>query len=676
MAWETGSQAPSSLILLATNLNGLGEKDAAVNLLQSAQRRYPADFWINQELGFVLLGSSVSRLDDAIRFQTAAVALRPQSPSAHLRLGHMLARKGSLDEAMTCYQEAIRRKPEYSYAHFGLGQFLLFPVGDYRAAAAAFSTGLEFDADNVTGLTGRGGAYLYLGEWERAFADSSRTITLQPQRPNAWYFHGESLAGLGRMEEAVAAFSKAIELQPDYVLAYSRRAKLYVRMGQNDLANADRAAADAKAEALRQKSADSPQQHRKFADEQAKRDAMAIEEYTRLIVREPTSPMFWQARGFAYQQIGQWELAIADYSRAIDLQFPGAQIWFRRAEALMKLDRVDEAIADLTKAIGLKADLAEAWKLRGVAHAAANRPDEALADLEKACGLDPGDLNTRQECARSYRGLQMWDRAIAEYSKLMELSPRASYFPLERGQTYHQMGQYEQAIADFTLSIGIEPKSPSAWSERGQCQAELGQWEEAARDYAKAAELAPEMESYWHFGAVSYLGAGDPTAYQIACTTMLGHFRATKDPAIANRIVSACVVGQLRKAEADQVVALADVAASEDSDWTMGLRGAALIRAGQYAAALECLERKAEHHPPRAWDLLFASLAHHRLGNLVKSNELRVHAEKWMATAGQFRPREMNTADTDWESWQEELEARVLHAEVVHLQEGREGTEE
>ncbi len=673
LAWESGNHAPTTLILLATNLSALGEKDSAIDLLQSAQRRYPSDFWINHELAFVLLMSSYSRLDDAIRFQTAAVALRPQSPSAHLRLAQMLDRRGSLDEAMTCFREAIRRKPEYSHAYFALGRFLLFPIADYSAAAATFSKGLEFDPDHVAGLIGRGAAYGYLGEWDKALADSTRAIAIEPERASAWFSHSEALRGLGRRDEAVSAYSKTIELQPDYVAAYGRRAELYVRLGQHDLAAADRAASEEKGAVLRKKNQGTPQQRQAVAEQRAKRDALTIAEYTRLIEREPNTASFWQARGFAFQQVGQWQRAVDDYSHAIELKFSGAMVWVHRAEALLKLDRPDEAIADLTRAVELRNDLAWAWHLRGVAYTSANRPEEAVADLEKAVSLDPGDLNVRQSCARAFVGLKKFDRAIAEYSKLMELSPRASYYPLERGNAYRLLGQSEKAIADFTLSIQAESKSSSGWSERGRSHSELGRWDEAARDYAKAVELEPTNFSTWHFAAVCQLGAGDQKSFQATCAAMLARFGATKDRAVAQHVVLACVAGPIGKAQADRLVALAQVAASVDPDWTIGFRGAALYRAGQYAEALECFEKKAKQHRPRASDLLFASLAHHRLGNVEKAKELRVQAAKWMTAAGKFNPRHERVYDESWESWQEELEASVLLAEAAEMRKGPDG---
>ena len=60
-------------------------------LLRRAQQRFPSDFWINETLGWVLHKLEPSRLEEAIGFYRVAVAIRPQSPGAHLQLGVALS---------------------------------------------------------------------------------------------------------------------------------------------------------------------------------------------------------------------------------------------------------------------------------------------------------------------------------------------------------------------------------------------------------------------------------------------------------------------------------------------------------------------------------------------------------------------------------------------------------
>jgi hypothetical protein len=58
----------------------LGKTEAATSLLRRAQRAHPDDFWINYDLARSLMGTG--RPDEAARYLTAAVAIRPRSDLA------------------------------------------------------------------------------------------------------------------------------------------------------------------------------------------------------------------------------------------------------------------------------------------------------------------------------------------------------------------------------------------------------------------------------------------------------------------------------------------------------------------------------------------------------------------------------------------------------------------
>ena len=69
-----------SLSRLAYALGSHGKKEAAASLLRRAQRAHPDDFWINYDLARSLMGTG--RPDEAARYFTAAVAIRPRSELA------------------------------------------------------------------------------------------------------------------------------------------------------------------------------------------------------------------------------------------------------------------------------------------------------------------------------------------------------------------------------------------------------------------------------------------------------------------------------------------------------------------------------------------------------------------------------------------------------------------
>ena len=69
-----------SISRLAYALGHLGERERETALLRRAQRAHPEDFWINHDLARSLMGAG--QPDEAVRFYSAAVAIRPRSQLA------------------------------------------------------------------------------------------------------------------------------------------------------------------------------------------------------------------------------------------------------------------------------------------------------------------------------------------------------------------------------------------------------------------------------------------------------------------------------------------------------------------------------------------------------------------------------------------------------------------
>src|SRR5262249_43978046 len=101
-------------------------------ILRQVQQRHPADFWVNQELGRPLprpepgqlLPPQTGQLEETLRYRAIAVALRPQSPGAHLNLAIALKAKGRWDEAIDECREAIRLDKDDVDAYNTLGNAL------------------------------------------------------------------------------------------------------------------------------------------------------------------------------------------------------------------------------------------------------------------------------------------------------------------------------------------------------------------------------------------------------------------------------------------------------------------------------------------------------------------------------------------------------------------------
>jgi tetratricopeptide (TPR) repeat protein len=125
-----------------TQLAGALAPAPRVELLRRAQAQNPADFWVNHNLGIALHTATPPEHAEAVRFLTAAVALRPDSAGACLNLGNTLQDKGQVDEAIACFKKAIALDPKYAEVHCNLGRALT-SQGRFAESLAAYQRGHE-----------------------------------------------------------------------------------------------------------------------------------------------------------------------------------------------------------------------------------------------------------------------------------------------------------------------------------------------------------------------------------------------------------------------------------------------------------------------------------------------------------------------------------------------------
>jgi tetratricopeptide (TPR) repeat protein len=180
-----------------TRLAGGLRPAQAAELLRRAQRQYPADFWVNENLGKVLQEVTPPEREEAVRFLTAAVALRPESPGAHLNLGIALYRKGQLDEAIACFKKVIELEPKNSWAHNDLG-VALADKGQVDEAIACYNKAIEFDPKNAAAHYNLGNALKRKGQVDEAIASWKKAIEFYPKHATAHLLR--HLAGPRRLE--------------------------------------------------------------------------------------------------------------------------------------------------------------------------------------------------------------------------------------------------------------------------------------------------------------------------------------------------------------------------------------------------------------------------------------------------------------------------------------------
>jgi serine/threonine-protein kinase len=240
---EAAAQPPALLSGLGGALLIDGHRDEAQALLRTAQRGYPADFWINYLLGQFL---EQERPQEAVGYFRAAVAVRPGSDQAYLLLGRtlrstgdedgsidalqkaaklnptregidvlvaLLAPRGRLEEVRVLWQTMLRRDPPDNPSWFGYPQLCLFlgKEAEYRWARDAMLRRFGSTDDWIVAERTSSASLLQPlsgDELQRATALADRAVakaqeSSEPDNPYVKFVKGLSEYRLGRYELAI-----------------------------------------------------------------------------------------------------------------------------------------------------------------------------------------------------------------------------------------------------------------------------------------------------------------------------------------------------------------------------------------------------------------------------------------------------------------------------------------
>jgi serine/threonine-protein kinase len=205
----------TAIDLLAKDLLVTGELEAVAHLLRGGQERYPNDFWLNEHLGMVLTELRPSDDEGAVRFLTAALALRSDSPGALLNLGRALGMKKDSEGAIRCFRKATELDPKYANAHYSLGNALK-AKGDLEEAIRCYRTALDLHPKDAKIHNNLGNALSDKGDLEEAIRCYRTALDLHPK--DAMYHNslGVALKAKGDPEGAICCFRAALDIDPKY----------------------------------------------------------------------------------------------------------------------------------------------------------------------------------------------------------------------------------------------------------------------------------------------------------------------------------------------------------------------------------------------------------------------------------------------------------------------------
>ena len=442
---------PDMLYLLGHAYEKLGKEE--VNRLEKAA---PASSWSEQLLA-ESYSSSTQWSFAVIRFQNA-LALSPNRPGLHVRLGEVFLHAGRLDQAMQEFEQELRISP-----------------------------------DDLEAMVREGEVKLIRGETDAALEDWTRALTMDTPRTERVLGIQETEFGEGTMSQLPNSLRERIQSAAPQIRAHHDAAAnlalaFLAAQSTSPLAGDEEPAPSTKGAPVAQTCVE------RDVLKSLKTGRYTSVQACLLRVLTPSSSRDLRIQiAQALFELGEYESALRALSGLSHQQSPPAFYW--RARCFEKL-----AIQAYLQLYQADPDSYRVHELMGDMEAAKENDGKAIEEYRTAVAMKPSVANLHYSLGHLLWKELKTDEARRELNAELELNPRHAGALRDLGSTYLAEHQPEKALEYLNRAFAVEPEDPDIHRDLGSAYAAL-------HDYAKA-----EAE----FGAAS---AGDQDGsihYQLA----------------------------------------------------------------------------------------------------------------------------------------------------------------
>ncbi|TXD36826.1 tetratricopeptide repeat protein [Lujinxingia vulgaris] len=584
-----------------------------------------------------------SGLDDLIEHYRQRVEGSPESLNLHLVLGHLLRARGDFEDALAVYERAVELGAESSNAWLSRGQVRLM-MGQRAGALTDFERALELEESRSR----RGEILQNLAELSFSQRDFERGIDFYKRRialsPNDEFVRRDFAALLlqyRQWEEALEQYDALLGMvgrdtarRAEFL---SERAEIFASMGQNDRA------LESLQQAIGLLRADNwrvGEMRARMVDiyRQSGELGAFLERYARAWSRGGYDQQMLVAD--VYAETGELEDALSLYRRAASrdrrAEEPRQKI-IRIYERMGREQDLPAAYRDLMRAApqrhGFGLELARH-------HMRMGQRDEALDVLRELERRFSDDSYVLLEIADHYARWDMEDRAEATFARVERLDPQDEVVLLALAEFYFARGERQRAIETWQRLPESRLGRIEGLARMGEVMVDRGLTDLGVGAYLRALDAAPENVAVrrglanalerarrWDEAAEAwaqvYAQADREQWKQEARTRIVELYRRQQTLRAQMQTWAAALKtdadvqagfflaeAHLRLREFDEgaqvieevIASLAPDAPEMVSALTLLER--AHVQAGEYARAIDALERLAELRPELAADLL------------------------------------------------------------------------
>jgi tetratricopeptide (TPR) repeat protein len=185
------------------------------------------------------------RLDEAERHFGNALRINPAFDTALIHLARIYLKEGRHNEAISTYEELIKRNYKTAELYYNLAMALGIQE-KYNDSIKYFSKSLELSPDDPDTHNKMGIILLAAGKTDEAIGQFNESLRIEADQSVVYENLGTAYNRLGKYELAIQNWNRAIELNPGNIDALDKAGWFLATCGEESVENANQAIAYAR----------------------------------------------------------------------------------------------------------------------------------------------------------------------------------------------------------------------------------------------------------------------------------------------------------------------------------------------------------------------------------------------------------------------------------------------
>ncbi|MEA5549460.1 tetratricopeptide repeat protein [Anabaena cylindrica UHCC 0172] len=284
--------------------------------------------------------------------------------------------------------------------------------------------------------------FLQIEHYEQALLNLDKSIELDPNYKEIWFFRGYVMDKIEQYDEAINSYNMAIEIDSNYIDALFFRVVTFYK---NELYD------------------------------------KALESFQKVIKLEVNDVAHWLLYGSTLYDIERYEESLFAFSKANELQ-PNDEVTLEYiCLVLFKLERDQETLKVCDQLIELNPNESINWFNKSAILSNIGQYNEALISWNKAIELNPNDPEIWYNRGKTLTILNHYEEALESVNKAIELDPKYLDAWLEKTLVLYDLKRYEESLASSHKMMSLGYQSPNIIFNVADCLLALNRWEEGIK---------------------------------------------------------------------------------------------------------------------------------------------------------------------------------------------------